>query len=129
MRLNSIPYSHLKLCGVEPEVIHRSMPPHFPDALFLIWHALAVSGRHHPHALLLDEHTAVMPATLDWGLWFAECRRKPDGLFIGLNEGDPLLDVSGSAMVLTGANAEETIRGVLTTMQLMYNISPIQEDE
>lgn len=129
MRLNSIPYSHLKLCGVEPEVTHRSMPPHFPDALLFIWRALVISGQHHPHALLLDEHTAVMPPTLDWGLWFAECRRKPDGLFIGLNEGGHLLDVSGSAMVLTGANAGETIRGVLTTMQLMYNTSPIQEDE
>ena len=123
MRLNAIQYSHLKLCGVEPEVTHRSMPPHFPDALFFIWRVLAISGQHHPHAVLLDEHTAVMPTTLDWGLWFAECRHKPDGLFIGLNEGDHLSDMSGNVMVLTGATAEETVRVVLTTMQLMYNLS------
>ena len=61
------------------------------------------------------------------GLWFAEFRRRPYGLFIGLNEGDHLEDVSDKVLVLTGATAEETMRAVLTTMQLTYNLSPITE--
>ena len=128
MLLRPIDYQRFTLHGVAPDVPKWDCS-HFPDAMFLIWRVNRIDLGHYPHAVLLDEHTAVMPTTLIRGLWFAAFRRRPYGLLVGMDEGDHLVDVSDKVLVLTGANTEETLRAVLTTMQLTYNLSPIQEDK